>query len=128
MNIVLFDGVCNLCNSTVQFLIKHDTNNKLYFAAQQTDTGKNLMERYKITNDTTSVILIKDELVYYKSEAVIQIAKLITGWPKYLQFASILPLGLRNWVYSLIAKNRYQIFGKKDTCSIPDKANFSKFI
>ncbi len=128
MNIVLFDGVCNLCNSTVLFLIKHDANNQLNFSAQQTEAGKNIMLQNNIAIDNTSVIFIKETKVYDKSDAIIEIAKLLTGWPSILQYGRIVPKWFRNFLYDLIAKNRYRIFGKRNECAIPSEANKVKFL
>ena len=119
MNIILFDGVCNLCNSTVTFLIKHDKNNQLHFAAQQTSAGEKIKKQYHITDNHQSVIIIKNELVYFKSDAIIEIGKLLTGWPRILVVGVILPAFFRNWLYDLIAKNRYRFFGKREICSVP---------
>jgi predicted DCC family thiol-disulfide oxidoreductase YuxK len=128
MNIVLFDGVCNLCNSTVLFLIKYDKNNQLHFAAQQSVYGKNLMQQTNIAGDNKSVILIKEGNVFYKSDAIIEIAKLIKGWPRIIKYTGIFPKGFRNAVYDLIANNRYQLFGKRDSCSVPSEINMKKFL
>ena len=128
MTIVLFDGVCNLCNSTVLFLIQHDGKNNLHFAAQQTDAGKNIMQQHAILAENKSVILIKNELVFYKSDAVIEIAKLLTGWPRILKYTKLVPKFLRDGVYNLIAKNRYSIFGIRTTCMTPSNSNRERFI
>jgi len=128
MNIVLFDGVCNLCNSTVLFLIKYDKNNYLHFAAQQSISGKNLMEEFNIAGDKKSVIFIKEGNVFYKSDAIIEIAKLIKGWPRIIKYTGIFPKGFRNAVYDLIANNRYLLFGKRDSCSVPSEINRKKFL
>jgi predicted DCC family thiol-disulfide oxidoreductase YuxK len=128
MNIILFDGICNLCNGTVLFLIKHDKKNSLHFAAQQSSAGNKIMQQYFVLNDSKSVVLIKDEKAYYKSDAIIEISKLLVGWPRLFIVISILPNGFRNWFYDIIANNRYTIFGKKEHCSIPSKANEHKFI
>jgi predicted DCC family thiol-disulfide oxidoreductase YuxK len=128
MNIVLFDGICNLCNSTVSFLIKYDKHNQLHFAAQQTPSGKNLMQQYHVQQAHNSVILIKGDTVFYKSDAIIEITKLITGWPRIFQYTDILPKWFRNTVYDFIAKNRYRIFGKKLECSIPPEATSKRFL
>ena len=128
MNIVLFDGVCNLCNATVVFLIKHDTSNNLHFAAQQTAAGQNIMQQHGIIDDNKSVIFIKEDQVYFKSDAIIEIAKHIAGWPRFLKYGNILPKGFRNVLYDFIAKNRYRIFGQRTTCSIPSEATKNKFL
>jgi predicted DCC family thiol-disulfide oxidoreductase YuxK len=128
MNIVLFDGVCNLCNSTILFLIKHDTNHNLHFAATQTESGKNLMRQYNILDEEKSVFFIKDGIVFSKSNAVIEIAKQITGWPHVFKFGLLFPAFIRDGVYNLIAKNRYALMGTRDSCSVPSKDHIERFL
>ena len=128
MNIILFDGVCNLCGNTVSFLIKYDKNNIFHFAAMQTKTGENIMQEFRVLNDRKSIILIKEGTVFYKSEAIIEIAKQITGWPSILKYGFLFPKFLRDGIYDLIAKNRYFLFGKKDTCSTPSEKDIKRFI
>ncbi len=128
MNIVLFDGFCNLCNSTAVFLIKYDVNNNLHFAAQQTESGKTIMQQHDILDDNNSIILVKGNNVFYKSDAIIEIAKFITGWPSIFQYSSILPKGFRNALYDFVAKNRYRMFGKRHTCSMPSEADKKFFL
>ena len=128
MNIILFDGVCNLCGNSVSLLIKYDKNNIFRFAAMQTKAGENIMQDYHILNDRKSIILIKEGTVFYKSEAIIEIAKQITGWPSILKYGFLFPKFLRDGIYDLIAKNRYFLFGKKDTCSTPSEKDIKRFI
>jgi len=128
MNIILFDGVCNLCNNTVTFLIKYDKNNILKFAASQTIAGKNIISQNSILNEGKSVVFIKDGNVFYKSDAIIEIAKLINGWPHIFKYACLFPKFLRDGVYNLIAKNRYSLFGKKETCMVPREENRNRFL
>ncbi len=128
LNIVLFDGVCNLCNSTVSFLIKYDAKCHLHFAAQQTQAGKDIMTNYGIENEQNSVIFIKGKQVYYQSDAIIEIAKLISGWPRLLRYSYLIPSVLRNGVYDIIAKNRYKIFGKRTSCAIPKEEDKNRFL
>lgn len=128
MTIVLFDGVCNLCNSIVLFLIKHDTEYNLHFAAQQSEAGKNTMHQHAIRDREKSVIVIKDELVFYKSDAIIEIAKLLTGWPSIFKYTKILPKFLRDGIYSLVSKNRYSIFGIRNTCMTPSNSIRERFM
>ena len=128
MNIILFDGVCNLCGNTVSLLIKYDKNNIFHFAAMQTKTGENIMQEFRVLNDRKSIILIKEGTVFYKSEAIIEIAKQITGWPSILKYGFLFPKFLRDGIYDLIAKNRYFLFGKKDTCSTPSEKDIKRFI
>jgi predicted DCC family thiol-disulfide oxidoreductase YuxK len=128
MNIVLFDGICNLCNSTVSFLIKYDTKQKLHFAAQQTDSGQNIMKVHQLSANNSSVLFIKEGIVYDKSDAIIEIAKLLTGWPSLFKYSFIVPKFFRDGIYNFIAKNRYRMFGKSNTCSIPTAANQNRFL
>ena len=110
------------------FLIKYDKNNNIHFASNQTKAGETIMKQYLVNHDCRSVILIKDGLVYYKSDAIIEIAKLVSGWPRIALIGVIIPQFLRNWIYDLVANNRYKIFGKQAVCSIPSKTNEHKFI
>ena len=119
MNIILFDGVCNLCNKLVLFLIKHDKNCVFQFSPLQTSAGEKLIHQYHLLNDNKSVILIKDGIVFYKSDAIIEIAKKMTGWPQLLKYGFLFPKFLRDRIYDLIAKNRYYLFGKQASCPIP---------
>ena len=128
MNIILFDGVCNLCGNSVSLLIKYDKNNIFRFAAMQTKAGENIMQEYHILNDRKSIILIKQGTVFYKSDAIIEIAKQITGCPSILKYGYLFPKFLRDGIYDLIAKNRYFLFGKKETCSIPSEKDSKRFI
>ena len=128
MNIILFDGVCNLCNNFVPFLIKYDKNNIFHFAAMQTKAGENIMQEYGVLNDRKSIILIKQGVVLYKSEAIIEIAKQISGWPSIFKYGFFCPKFLRDGIYDLIAKNRYYLFGKRETCSIPSEKDSKRFI
>ena len=128
MNIILFDGVCNLCGNSVSLLIKYDKNNIFRFAAMQTKAGENIMQEYRVLNDRKSIILIKQGVVLYKSDAIIEIAKQINGWPSILKFGFLFPKFLRDGIYDLIAKNRYYLFGKKETCSIPSEKDSKRFI
>ena len=128
MNIILFDGVCNLCGNSVSLLIKYDKNNIFRFAAMQTKAGENIIQEYRILNDRKSIILIKQGTVFYKSDAIIEIAKQITGWPSIFKYGFLFPKFLRDGIYDLIAKNRYFLFGKKETCSIPSEKDSKRFI
>ncbi len=128
MNIVIFDGVCNLCNATVLFLIKYDVQENLYFVSLQSETGKRYINEYAIPNNINSVVFIKQNQVFKKSDAIIEIVKLLKGWPRMLSYFSILPSRVRNVFYDLIAKNRYSIFGKKESCSIPNEAHKKRFL
>ncbi|SMG47540.1 thiol-disulfide oxidoreductase DCC family protein [Arenibacter troitsensis] len=128
--IILFDGVCNLCNSSVQYVIKRDKGNVYRFAALQSEIGKKLVEERGIdTSQIDSIILIEPGVAYYtKSTAALKIAQSFGGvW----QLASVfewIPEKIRNWVYDYIAKNRYKWYGRKDACMIPTPELKSKFL
>lgn len=119
MNIILFDGFCNLCDSSVRFLRKYDKKNNLHFVAQQSKEGKEIMQKFHVHDENQSVVFIKDTKVYDQSDAVIEACAMLTGWPRLIKYGNRLPLRFRNWVYQLIARNRYRLFGKKDSCTLP---------
>jgi len=128
MNIILFDGICNLCNNTVSFLIKHDKNNIFKFAASQSNAGESIIRQYSLWDEGKSVIFIKDGIVFNKSDAIIEIAKQINGWPHIFKYACLFPKFLRDGIYNLIATNRYTLFGRKETCMVPTEENRNRFL
>ncbi len=128
MNIIVFDGVCNFCNRIVQLIIRHDPSAQIHFAAQQSEAGKKLIKDLAIKESSNSVLFVKDGLVYYQSDAVIEIAKLLTGWPSIFKYGIIVPRFLRNAIYKFIAANRYAIFGKQDQCMVPKEEDRGRFL
>jgi predicted DCC family thiol-disulfide oxidoreductase YuxK len=119
-DIILFDGVCNLCNGLVRFIIKRDKAGRFKFASLQSDIGLQWLKGFGMTNDKfESVVLIKDEKYYLKSTGVLKILRELDGIWKAFYIFIIIPRPLRDFVYNLIAKSRYRIFGKQDTCMIP---------
>jgi predicted DCC family thiol-disulfide oxidoreductase YuxK len=131
MHTILFDGVCNLCNASVNFIIDRDKHNKFKFAALQSESGLKLINQYKIVvpeNDYDSLILIKANKVYKKSTAALKIAKELSGlWPLFYIFI-LIPASIRDIFYTLIARNRYRLFGRSDTCRLPGPELNRKFI
>lgn len=128
--IVLFDGICNFCNDSVQRIIKHDRKDHFRFASLQSDIGQKLTaERGIDTAQVDSIILIDPGNAYYiKSTAALRIAEKMDGFYPILQIFLILPEGLRDLVYDYIAKNRYQWFGKREECKVPTPEERNKFI
>ncbi len=127
--VVLFDGVCNLCNNSVVFIIKHDKEDRFRFAALQDAAGESLLAQHKVdTNTVDSIVLVDNEKTYTKSDAALRIALFLNGLYPLLYGFMIVPRFLRNWVYDLIAGNRYKWFGKKDNCMIPTPELKSKFL
>lgn len=127
--IVLFDGVCNLCNSSVLFILKYDKGQHFVFTTLQSDVARELLLHYpKEIMEKDSILLIKNNSVYTESTAALLIAKEFSGIWTLLQFFWIVPKFIRDFVYGFIAKNRYKWFGKKDNCSIPTKKNKNLFL
>ncbi len=127
--IILFDGVCNLCTNSVQFVIKHDKQGKFKFAALQSETGQALLKQYGLPQTGfDSFVLVQSEKVYLKSTAALYVAKQLDGPVKLLIGFIIVPAFIRNAVYNLIAKNRYKWFGKRDHCMIPTPALKARFL
>lgn len=127
--IILFDGVCNLCNGSVIFIIKRDKKDVFRFAAIQSDEGQKLIEQYAIDTSKVDSILLLDGADYFaKSTAALKIARHLKGGYPLLYGFIILPVFIRNWVYDIIARNRYHWFGKKESCMIPTPELKGKFL
>lgn len=128
-DIILFDGVCNLCNSSVNFIIRHDTKGCFRFAAIQSSIGLKLMKQHAINPSLTdSIVLISNNKIYVKSAAALRIAKKLNGLYPLLFVLIALPPFFRNSIYDIIAKNRYKWFGKKEQCMVPTAEIKSKFL
>ncbi|MGM1054527.1 MAG: thiol-disulfide oxidoreductase DCC family protein [Bacteroidota bacterium] len=128
--IILFDGVCNLCNNSVNFIIEHDKKDVFRFASLQSEIGRKLTSERGIDSDELdSIVLIEPGVAYFKkSTAALEISKELSGGYSMLKYFSFLPEGLRDAVYDLIANNRYKWFGKKDACMIPTPELKAKFL
>ena len=126
--IILFDGVCNLCNSSVNFVIRNDKKGVFKFAPIQSDFGEIALKKHRINSkDTDSIILIDDDNYYIKSSAALYIAKNLSGAYPLLFCFMLVPKFMRNWVYDFVAKNRYKWYGKKESCMIPTPELIDKF-
>ncbi|MAZ73750.1 MAG: thiol-disulfide oxidoreductase [Flavobacteriaceae bacterium] len=127
--IILFDGVCNLCNTSVTFVIKRDKKDVFRFAALQEAPGQSLLTKFNIdTAETDSIILVDGERAYTKSTAALKIARHLGGFYPLLYGFIIVPAFIRNWIYDYVAKNRYTWYGKKESCMIPTPELRSKFL
>ena len=129
--LILFDGVCNLCNSSVLFVIKRDRHHKFLFAPLQSEVGEQIINAFNIdTEETDSIILYNPETnrIYHKSSAALHVAKALRFPVNIMRVFFIIPRGLRNWVYDIIARNRYRWFGRKDSCMIPTPELQAKFV
>ncbi|MBU5210641.1 thiol-disulfide oxidoreductase DCC family protein [Heyndrickxia oleronia] len=126
--IILFDGVCNFCNGSVQFIIKRDQNKYFKFASLQSEVGAKLLMEYGVNSSLDSFVLIEDGKLYTKSEAALLVCRSLNGLWKWGYAFRIIPLPIRNWIYEMIAKNRYRWFGKRDSCMIPSKEDQERFL
>ena len=114
--IILFDGICKLCNGGVDFILKRDRKKQFVFIALQSVKGRELIKKYKISAETDSVIFILNNRVYTESGAAIEILRLLPFPWSWLSVVKIIPKKLRNGIYKWIAKNRYRWFGTRETC------------
>lgn len=127
--IILFDGVCNFCNASINFIIDHDPEKRFKFAPLQSEIGQEILRKFnKNTEDFDSVFLLKNNTLYQKSDAALEITKHLSGFWKYLTVFNILPSFFLNFFYDIIAKNRYRIFGKTDSCRIPTPELRERFL
>jgi len=133
--VILYDGICGLCNRTVQFILKRDRKNLFRFAPLQSEFAKNLLLRHPISTDKPgSVWLVTNlgqpgELVKVRSDAAISIgSELGIFWRTMSNVLATFPKSLRDWGYDLVARNRYRIFGKYDTCPLPKEKDRHKFL
>lgn len=127
--IILFDGVCNLCDNAVQFIIKHDPNDVFRFVALQSEKGQALLNYLGVdaTKIDSIVLFVPGEAYYIKAEAAMQIAKDLNSWHKVISYLSFTG-SVGDFVYDFIAKNRYQWYGKKEACLIPTPELKAKFL
>ncbi|KAA3606520.1 MAG: DUF393 domain-containing protein [Calditrichaeota bacterium] len=129
IKIVFFDGVCNLCNSSVDLIIRKNEKENLYFASLQSDFAKVFFEKMNFkSEDLKSIIFYSEGNFYNNSTAVLKICKELSGICFFFSFFEFLPEGLRDFFYKVIAKRRYKFFGKQETCRIPTKSEKSRFL
>jgi predicted DCC family thiol-disulfide oxidoreductase YuxK len=127
--IVLFDGVCNYCNDKINFIIKNDKQDVFRFAALQSETGQKIINYLGINPSIDSIILYEPGYAYFiKSEAVFRIIKHLSSSVRLLLFFNFIPTSIKNIFYDLIAKNRYNWYGKKESCMMPTEDVKRKFI
>lgn len=127
--IILFDGVCNLCNASVQFVLKHDKKQHFLFASLQSDAATKLLLQFNPNiSNMGSIILIEHGNLYEKSTAVLRITKRLNPIWNLFYYLIILPKGFRDFIYDIVAKNRYNWFGKSNYCLIDTPENANRFI
>jgi predicted DCC family thiol-disulfide oxidoreductase YuxK len=125
--IILFDGVCNFCNSSVNFIIEHDQKGYFKFAPLQSEIGKSLVEKFGLS-DVDSIILVENEKAYTHSTAALKFIKHLDGIWKFAYIFIIIPRPVRDFFYKLFAKNRYRLFGKKEACMLPTPEVRQRFL
>jgi len=117
-HILLYDGVCNLCSSLVRFIKKRDKNAKLLFVPLQSAKGQSLLKKFGLpTDDFDSVVYINGVKYYLRSSAILHITKELGGIWKLFYILIIIPGSFRDYIYNIIARSRYKIFGRQDTCT-----------
>lgn len=127
-SIVLFDGECNVCDASVQFILKRDAQGYFQFASLQSEIGQSLLKRYNIPPATDSLVLIDQEKAYTQSTAALKITKHLDGLWKWCYGAIIIPSLIRDCAYNVLANNRYKWFGKKEMCLLPTNEQRERFL
>ena len=127
--IILFDGICNFCNASINFIIQQDKKKIFRFAALQSERGQKLLEHYHLPKEGfDSFVLIDEDKVYKKSAAGLQVYSKLPWYWKWTQAFWIMPQFLRDGIYNFIARNRYKWFGKKEACMTPTAEVRSRFL
>lgn len=127
--IVIFDGVCNFCNGAVNFIIKRDPTGRFAFAPLQSPVGQELLEKHGLAMvDEDTVLLLKDGQCFERTDAVLEITKDLTGFWHWFRVLKVLPKPCRDYFYRVFARNRYRLFGKRDTCIVPSASVRERFL
>jgi predicted DCC family thiol-disulfide oxidoreductase YuxK len=126
--IILFDGSCNFCDLSVEFIIKRDPKGVFKFASLQSDIGKELLYKHNVPEDIDSIVLIEGKKCYLKSLAALRISKKLKGFWKLSYVFIVVPNKIRDLLYDFIAKNRYKWFGKNGRCMIPSLDEKKRFL
>ena len=128
-DLLLFDGVCNLCNGVVQFVIRHDRVGRFRFAALQSAAGQATLRRFGLpTQEFDSFVYVKDGQCYTESTAALHVARDMGGGWQLLYGLMVFPRFVRDAVYRWVARNRYRFFGKRDACMIPTPELKARFL
>ncbi|MFL0804273.1 MAG: thiol-disulfide oxidoreductase DCC family protein [Agarilytica sp.] len=128
-SIIIFDGICNFCNSSVNFIISRDYKDTFKFAPMQSPTGQQMLATHNISSDNIDTfLLVKNGKAFIKSDAALAIAQELRRPWNYLVILKLIPRPIRDYFYSLIARNRYKWFGKREHCMMPTPELKNKFL
>lgn len=127
--IILFDGVCNLCNNSVRFIIKKDKAKRFLFTSLQSDAGQDILLQFRLKkSDFESIVFIEHGIIYKKSSAILKIVRHLPYLWKLIYGLIIIPPFVRDYLYSIVANNRYKWFGKRDFCMAPSDELKERFL
>jgi predicted DCC family thiol-disulfide oxidoreductase YuxK len=127
--LVLFDGVCNLCNASVQFIIEHDSEGKIMFCSLQSERGQAILQHLGMkTDDFDTFIFIENGEAYTRSAGILKEVSYFDGWWRFLSIFRIVPRPIRDFFYNIVAQNRYRWFGKKESCWLPTPELKARFL
>jgi predicted DCC family thiol-disulfide oxidoreductase YuxK len=128
-DIMIFDGVCNLCTHSVQFILKHESEPRIQFTAVQSPAGARLLRKFGFSaDDISTFVLVSDGKIYIKTSAAILIAKHLKGPWSLLRVLWLVPRPIRDWLYDVIARNRYAWFGRTSACMVPAPELSARFL
>jgi len=128
-HLIIFDGVCNFCNGSVNFIIRHDSQGQFVFTPMQSDLAQQKIDEYGITNvGVDTFLLIKNDRCYIWTDAALEITKDLDGYWKWMRFFKIIPRPIRDYCYRLFARNRYALFGRTDNCIVPSDEVKERFV
>jgi predicted DCC family thiol-disulfide oxidoreductase YuxK len=127
--VMLFDGECNFCDTTVQFIIRRDPQGYIQFAPLQSETGQRLLAEHGLSPEPETMVLIEDGKAYTRSLAALRVAyRLNKGWPLFYHLFRWVPAPIRDFFYKMIARNRYRLFGKRESCMMPTPEIRARFL
>lgn len=127
-HLVLFDGECHFCDSSVQFIIKRDKKALFSFASLQSEMGQDIRKRHRVPADLDSLLVVTDGKCYTRSAAALKICKHLDGGWKFLYILILVPRPIRDFFYQIVARNRYKWFGKKESCTLPSPEVRKRFL
>ena len=128
-NLILFDGVCNLCSALVQFVIRHDRAANFRFTAIQSQVGKEIFQSHGLDPaDLWTFVFISDGRMFLRSDAAIEVVSRFGSAWKVFRIFRFVPRMVRDWIYSIVARNRYRWFGRKEVCMIPTPEMKERFL